>query len=132
MIKIAGDEARSSKITDQLKLANILKAIWGDIPKELCKTCPACFQGAYDTALKLKEGFWQQISSKLITFKYNRNSEKLNTLNKIHATITEQEQYLITEVNYLKLWLNNPHSTSESKFCTYCKKKSSYIDQCWK
>lgn len=61
-----------------------------------------------------------------------QNSEKLKTLNKINAETTEKVQYLVTEVNYLKLWLKNPHSTSESKFCTYCKKKSYYVGQCWK
>lgn len=132
MIKIAGDEANTSKITDQLKLTNFLKAIRSDISTELRKTCPSSFQEACDTALKLEEGFSQSDFFEINNIQVQQNSETLNTLIKIHSETSEQVQSLVTEVNNLKLRLSNSHSEPETKFCTFCKKQSHYVEQCWK
>lgn len=132
MIKIAGDEADSNKMTDQLKLSNFLKAIRSDISNELRKTCPTSFQEACATALKLEEGFSQTEFFEINNIQVQQNSETLNTLIKIHSETSEQVQSLVAEVNNLKLKLNTPYSKSEEKFCTFCKKKSHYVEQCWK
>lgn len=124
------NEQNNSRFLDQMKLARFLDAIRADISLEVRKNTPETFDEACKVALKLEEAYAQTNMQEINTFSASREADILHKLDKLSSESTEQIRTLVTEINNLKLRVEE-RTEKVNKYCEFCKKDTHDTQDCW-
>lgn len=110
------NEDNDCKFLNNMKLVRFLDEIRTDISLEIRKNVPQNFQDAGKLALKLEDAYMHTNMQELNNIAASRETEILNKLHKLSLDSTEKMQTLVTEINNLKLKVNEKEEKVK-KFC---------------